>query len=260
MRYGEKMKILLTNDDGIESVGIKMLAEVLKKEGHEIYVFAPSSQKSACGQALSVHRRFSVSEVKWEGIDKVVAVDGTPSDCVKFAIRYCGIHPDLVLSGPNEGSNLGTDVMYSGTVAGAMEGVICGYKAIAISQCGTGSISPERLIRFFIDNFDTLLEFEKQGSMLNVNFPDTEEVIGVKVAKTGVIAYRDYYDIKEADGSISYQLKGGPVLKREEDEDCDVKFAQRGYITVSPIKMDRTDYDALEKMQRAEKLFKADNL
>lgn len=254
------MKILVTNDDGIHSVGIRMLADALKEQGHEVSVFAPASQKSACSQSLSVHSDFTVKELEWEGMNRVVAVDGTPSDCVKFALKYVGIKPDLVVSGPNEGSNLGTDVMYSGTVAGAMEGVICGYKAIAISQCGKSHISPERLIRFFINNFDTLLRFEKQGSMLNVNFPDTEEVLGVKIAKTGIISYRDYYEVRETDGVRSYRLKGSPVLKEEDDEDCDVKFAQRGYITVSPIKMDRTDYDELERMTGAERLFGTEDL
>lgn len=96
--------------------------------------------------------------------------------------------------------------------------------------------------------------------MLNVNFPDTEEVLGVKIAKTGIISYRDYYEVRETDGVRSYRLKGSPVLKEEDDEDCDVKFAQRGYITVSPIKMDRTDYDELERMTGAERLFGTEDL
>lgn len=254
------MKILVTNDDGISSVGIKKLAYALKEKGHTVYVFAPASQKSACSQSLTVHSKFSCSEREWDGMDKVVAVDGTPADCVKFAIKNMGIKPDLVVSGPNEGSNLGTDVMYSGTVAGAMEGVVCGVKAIAVSQCGKPTISPERLIRFFINNFDALVEFEKQGSMLNINFPATERVLGVKVTKTGVISYRDYYEITEENGVTLYQLKGNQVEKADEDEDCDVKFAQRGYITVSPIKMDRTDYDALEKIQEAESALRCESL
>ena len=249
------MKILLTNDDGIQSANIRKLAYALAEKGHDVSIFAPVSQKSACSHSLTVHDFFSYSEEHWEGITHAVAVSGSPADCVKFAVKFFGIKPDLVVTGPNEGCNLGTDVMYSGTVAGAMEGVICGYKAIALSVCGDKEqrMKPEKLIKFFVSNFDELVANVPHYGILNVNYPECGEAVGVKVTKTGKIFYTDYYEERENDSIKTYKLRGETIFQTDDEEDCDVKFSQRGYITVSPLRVDKTDYEALVRMNELEK-------
>jgi 5'-nucleotidase len=248
------MKVLLTNDDGIKSSNIRKLAYALAEKGHDVSVFAPASQKSACSHSLTVHDFFSYTEEKWEGISNAVAVSGSPADCVKFAVNFFGIKPDIVVTGPNEGCNLGTDTMYSGTVAGAMEGVICGFKAIALSVCGDREMrmKPEKLISFFVSNFDTLAANVPEYGILNINYPESGEAIGVKVTKTGKIFYTDYYEERMTDGIKTYKLRGETIFQTDDEEDCDVKFSQRGYITVSPLRVDKTDYEMLARMHGLE--------
>ncbi|MEG2086227.1 MAG: 5'/3'-nucleotidase SurE, partial [Clostridia bacterium] len=202
------MKILLTNDDGINSIGIKILAEKLCKN-HTVYVFAPSDQKSACSQSLTVHSTFGYKQIQWTGIEKTISVEGTPSDCVKLATKHFSLQPDLVISGPNEGSNLGTDILYSGTVAGAMEGAICGFKSIAISQCGRLR-NPSKLIDYIYDNLDELYKYNFEDSILNINYPDCEnsEIQGIKITKMGKTNYSDRYEHFQIEGKSTYKLVG----------------------------------------------------
>lgn len=244
------MKILLTNDDGIASNNLRSLIKALSAE-HTVYVFAPHTQKSACSQSLTVHSSFGYTVVKdVEGAELAVAVEGTPTDCVKVAFHKFGIRPNLVLSGPNEGSNLGTDILYSGTVAGAMEGVILGCKAMALSQCGRKT-EPTYCIEFFRKNIEKFYSMCGVGYLLNINVPNLpkEEIKGVAFTKMGVSEYNDYYVENSEEGRKVYRLAGELQYHEDGAEDCDIKLLQRGFITVTPVKMDRTDYVCLDKLK-----------
>lgn len=248
------MKILLTNDDGISSPNIKLLAKRLSENGHHVFVFAPHTQKSACSQSLTVHQAFGYTETKdYFGAECAVAVEGTPSDCIKIAVHIFEIVPDLVVSGPNEGSNLGTDILYSGTVAGAMQGLICGFPSLALSQCGR-NVDPEYCVEFFCRNIEKIFSLSVKESMLNINIPhcDPKEIKGVRFTKMGISEYNDAYMEIEENGRKIYRLTG-ELLRHEDDaEECDVKLSQRGYITITPLMLDRTDYHKLDELNKTE--------
>lgn len=129
------MNILVSNDDGIKTEGIKALVKAMSREA-DIYVVAPHVQRSASSHALSVHTEITLREVEFEGAKKAYECDGTPADCVKLGIdmlKQEGIYIDAVYSGINHGGNLGTDTMYSGTVSAAAEGMMAGLPAVAVS-------------------------------------------------------------------------------------------------------------------------------
>lgn len=242
----KKLKILLTNDDGIESKGFRLLARKLSKN-HEVYVFAPHIQRSACSSALTVYAPFSYREVQIEDIGITYAVEGTPADCVKFAVKYFNIPFDLVVSGPNFGSNLGTDILYSGTVGGATEGAVLGLQALSFSQV-LPIDSFEYCTDYIAANLEKFIAFRKQGVLLNVNFPPAQSYKGIKVAKQGVMLYTDYYDKNSIDGVTVYQLKGDWEKEKSATEGTDIISIDEGYISVTPIALDRTDYSVLDAL------------
>jgi len=152
------MKILVTNDDGIFAPGIRSLANALASFG-EVHVVAPTQEQSGTGHAITVHRPLRLSAVTAiPGVESCHMLDGTPADCVKMAIQGMGLTPDIVVSGINLGANLGTDVLYSGTVSAAIESVILGIPAIAVSLCGAHSMlsTAEEVVR------KTFLEIKKR--------------------------------------------------------------------------------------------------
>ena len=133
------MKILISNDDGIFASGIRALMEVLSKE-HDVYVIAPDRERSAAGHSITLHTPLRVEELEPKfNVKRAWAVTGTPGDCVKMGINAILAEdelPDIVITGPNHGPNLGIDILYSGTVSAAMEGAILGYPSIAVSVAG----------------------------------------------------------------------------------------------------------------------------
>ena len=126
------MKILITNDDGIKAPGIHTLAQIASNYG-EVYIVAPHTNNSAVGHGITMRRPLKSYPDSIKGATLAIGVDGTPADCVKYALAHLKIKPDLILSGINDERNVGTDVLYSGTVSGAIEANLCGYPAMAIS-------------------------------------------------------------------------------------------------------------------------------
>ena len=240
------MRILITNDDGIESVGLRALAEELRDK-HDIYVIAPVAQRSAAGHGISVHFPLAYERLEGMGCRRRIAVDGTPADCVKSAILYflSDEMPDLVISGINEGSNVGSDVIYSGTVSAALEGAYMGIRSIAVSNIDRNFTEGYGLAAKFVsDNLDAIMAIDMPDyTALNINYPRFRH-IGTAVVPVGRNRYSDHF--REV-GENLLQI-GGEALDEESGDDTDVSMVRRGFVTISPVTLDMNDYKLLDRL------------
>jgi len=236
------MRIVLTNDDGIEAPGIKALQRQLART-HEVIVVAPESEQSACSHGLSLHRPLRLKEVRkgW------FRVDGTPADCVNLAIfEVLGRRkPDIVVSGINLGPNLGTDVLYSGTVAGAIEGAIIGYGSIAVSLVPRDFDRPRfhAAARFAASLVNGLGRHPLPAdTCLNVNVPDgvTGPPFPVRVTKLGKRRYTKVVRQALDPRGRPYYWIGGDPGEKSPSALCDSVAVGEGLISVTPLKLDLT--------------------
>lgn len=237
------MRILVTNDDGIESAGIQILAKTLAKK-HEIFFVAPDSERSACSQSLT--SMYNVTYKEDSRFDfKAYSCSGTPADCVKLGLLHLmDTLPDLVVSGINNGTNLGTDVIYSGTVAAAFESIYMGVPAIAISTAyRAGDKKLVDVADFLANNLERLIALDlPKTSALNINYPAKDTVNGIKITPLGIHRYNDGFTPREN----GYKLEGTPQPLPEDGRDCDIHWYGEGYITLTPVQNDRNDYFTLK--------------
>jgi 5'-nucleotidase len=246
------MRILLTNDDGIDSKGLFYLAKELCKN-HDITIVAPNKQRSACSHSLECMNGISIAE-RTDFSFPAYSCSGTPADCVKVAILHISDLPfDLVVSGINDGPNLGTDVIYSGTVSAALEGVYMGVKSIAIStNYDTTDKRINEIAAFFADNLYKLLALDiPNTSVININYPSRLPIKGAKITKLGNHRYDDGFKPTEEvrdNGSI-FALSGTPLPLSLEEQNCDIHYFAEGYVTISPVQNDRNDYSSLRKVE-----------
>lgn len=234
------MKILVTNDDGINARGIKILTEAAMNFG-EVYVVAPKTQQSAVSQGITIHNPISIEEYDYITGTRAWTVGGKPADCVKVAMEYLHLKPDLVLSGVNDGPNLGTDILYSGTVAAASEAAVFKIPAVAISTDFGAFDIVEREISDVL-SFLIVNDIPAPGTLVNVNFPVNafNSSLGFKFTKQG----ERFFSAKYRHDEGMYWQEGNWV-RSENDVDSDVKACENGYISVSPLGIDRTDSDVL---------------
>ena len=258
------LKVLLTNDDGIEADGLQTLRRaLLDVPGVQVVVIAPDGNRSAMARSITTRRPLWVEEVSFSDGTVGYATDGTPVDCVRLA--RLGLVEDfdaeLVVSGINHGANLGDDITYSGTVAAALEGVVLGLPAIAVSQQSRG-----RSLDFRYDGgFDfavaaafvaRLVERIEElpmpvGTLLNVNVP-AGEPDGIEVASLGKRIYRDELKVApHQDGSPTRQRYWiyGSDPGFHDDPDTDLAVVAEGRIAVTPIHFDLTDRRGLEALR-----------
>ncbi len=254
------MKILVTNDDGVEAQGLAVLAGALK-EIAEIYVAAPCQEQSGVGHGLTVHLPIRARTLSWPGIaEKVWAISGTPADCVKLALEaLMPCRPDLVVSGINHGPNLGTDIIYSGTVAGAMEGYLNGVTSIAISVTGSarrqksgnfplaGKVAAEYCQKLYRAQLPNRM-------LLNINVPGDrdDQVKGIVNAPMGWRWYTDAYDHRVDPMGKDYYWLQGQLDDPDEGLHTDVEMSNAGYITVTPLQFNLTDREALRRMDEGQ--------
>jgi 5'-nucleotidase len=255
------MRVLLTNDDGIEAEGLQALRRaLLEVPGIELAVIAPDSNRSATARSITTRRPIWVEEVPFGDGTVGYATDGTPVDCVRFAALGLieGFTAELIVSGINHGANLGDDITYSGTVAAALEGVILGIPGVAVSQQSAAREMDFRLGDAF--NFTTAAAFTARvvgeiedvplpsGTLLNVNCP-AGEVEGVDVARLGKRIYRDELAVQQEEGSRTlYRIYGeSPDYHREEGTDLAAVAA--GRIAVTPLHFDLTDTPGIETLR-----------
>jgi 5'-nucleotidase len=238
------MKILLTNDDGIDAPGLRALYEELRPLG-EVAVSAPDRQYSAASHSISLHQPFRVRRSVWPGVEHSYSVSSSPADCVRLAIlKLLPFKPDWVLSGINQGANYGTLVLYSGTVAAAAEAVILGLPAMAVSVAShtfQDFRAASRLARLLAQSVGK--QGLPEGILLNVNVPPLapEEVKGVVLCHQGHFRHVDDLEPHgEMEDHYGYVLDS-PTRPEREAPDSDVERVRSGFIAVSPLQLDLTD-------------------
>ena len=254
------MRILISNDDGIQSRGIEALVKVLCHD-HEVIVAAPAGQQSAKAHAITVRDRLYVEhyqplEARY-GI-QAFSITGTPADTVKLYIegiirRDRALLPDLVISGINDGSNLGTDILYSGTVGAATEGFVQGVDSLAVSLEYNAGYEFDFVAKCVADKLPELLagRADKSGGqdrqLLNINFPQKLAPDYKWVwCRQGVRDYCNAYERQQAeDGRIFYTVGGTPLVTGN-SQDTDVAVTCRGDIAITPLKLDKTDFSVLQ--------------
>ena len=238
--------ILLTNDDGIQSEGLQALYRVMSEE-FDTYIVAPDQERSAVSHALTMHRPLKVEVMS----ERVFTVNGTPTDSVVVAVeKILPEKPALLISGINRGANLGDDITYSGTVSAAIEGTLFGIPSAAVSMVITG----ERGV-----HFGTAADFSRRlarfilryglpsDTLLNVNVPDLagEMIRGVKFTRQGKRVYDNaIHETLDPWGRKHYWIGGG-TPSWEEGNDTDFNAVTNGFISITPIHLDLTNYEAL---------------
>ncbi|WP_407308753.1 5'/3'-nucleotidase SurE [Desulfosporosinus sp. SB140] len=242
------MHILLTNDDGYNAPGIQELYRVLKtKTKHDVSIAAPEGQRSATGHSITLFTPLFVTEHSLEGPCKGFSISGTPSDCVKLAIQGKLIpKPDLLISGINQGANLGTDIFYSGTVSAAMEGVLLGVPSIAVSLANFEYKDFGPSATYLADHLDLLLKLQHKG-LMNLNFPGKPQTQwrGLKVTRLGKAIYENIFEKRSDPRGRVYFWQSGNLIRDCED-DTDLTAIQDDFISVTPMHSDLTDFASLQ--------------
>jgi 5'-nucleotidase len=259
------MKILLTNDDGIQATGLNALRRaLLELPDVELDVIAPDANRSATARSITTRSPLWVEEIQFEDGTVGYATDGTPVDCVRFAsLGLLGSPPDLIVSGINHGANLGDDITYSGTVAAALEGAVLGVPAIAVSQQSNKREMDFRFGKQF--EFDSATYFTARliahlperpispGTLLNVNCPAgaLDELAGAQLTRLGKRVYRDKLELEEEDETgrrrRRYRIYGMEPTYRQE-EGTDFAAIDAGVVSVTPLHFELTDVQRLEEM------------
>ena len=256
------MNILITNDDGIYSPGIKVLTNEFKKLG-KVTVVAPDAERSAVGHSITINHPLRVKEVKRDGAVFGYAVNGTPADCVKIALgTIMAERADLVVSGINQGLNIGTNVIYSGTVSGAMEGAILGLPSLAISiDIDKNNENNENYEKSFsfpakFGVFLAKLVIENglpERTLLNINFPfcSKKDIKGVAITRQAETAFRDRFQRRlDPRENVYYWLEGeNEEVDLEGGDSLDFVAIRKGFISITPLSSDLTNYGCIERLQ-----------
>jgi 5'-nucleotidase len=248
------MRILLTNDDGIDAPGLHALREIAAKLSDDVWVVAPETNQSGKGHSLSLHEPLRLRKLA----DQAYAVRGTPTDCVIMAVRHIlgGELPGLVLSGINRGANMAEDMTYSGTIAGAFEGTLVGCRSMALSQSfGSESKSPrwETAIAHGPGLIEKLLSVDwEEGTLMNINFPDRapDKIDGIRVTRQGrrdpgllgIDARHDTWG--EAYYWLSYTRRRSAATPG-----TDLEAVYAGAISVTPLHLDMTHDPMRDRLQ-----------
>lgn len=257
------MNILVSNDDGILALGVRTLATTLAAAGHRVTVVCPDRERSATGHGLTMHKPIRAEQVTEIFPPEIEAwgCSGTPSDCVKLALgALLDAPPDMVVSGINHGANLGTDVLYSGTVSAAMEGALEGIPAIAVSLTRYSGGTFDVAATFVANLLATESHLPLSPSLLlNVNVPSlpSEQIKGAKVTRQGIRRYYDQFEKRTDPRGKTYYWLAGEVLEDVEDPIAqqhyppalrdsllaiatDVEAIQNGYISITPLQYNLT--------------------
>ncbi|MEO8208938.1 MAG: 5'/3'-nucleotidase SurE [bacterium] len=248
-----KPTVLISNDDGIESDGIRSLWREIRKFA-EVYVVAPHTQQSAVGHSITIANPIRVRKNLIDKNFYGYAVEGTPADSVKLAVRNLlkGKKIDLLLSGINHGSNTAINTIYSGTVSAATEGTILGIPSVAIS-----------LASFTYNDFSYAAKFSSKiakfvlknslprGTLLNVNIPPVEKdkIKGVLITKQGKSFWDDYYESRIDPNKKEYFWLTGKMAVMDDSMEFDEIAVRNNYVSVTPIHYDLTDYKILEELK-----------
>jgi 5'-nucleotidase len=242
-------RILITNDDGLNSPGLDILARCLSNIG-EIYAVAPLTEMSACSHSISLNRPVYIRTTDESNGYHRFGIDGTPADCVKLAVKkLLPDMPSLVVSGINRGPNTGINILYSGTVSGAFEGTILGIPSIAISIASYENPLYETAGEIAHRISSEILKYGLPADVcLNVNVPNMpiESIKGMRITKQAYTEFDDYFD---HNGDGGYILKGDSVNK-DVSSDNDHITIESGYVSITPLHTDLTNYNAISQLER----------
>ncbi|MCD6578791.1 5'/3'-nucleotidase SurE [bacterium] len=239
------MNIFLTNDDGVNAPGINILFEFLKAAGYDVIMVAPHRDNSAISHSISLGRDLLLKKIA----ENRYSINGTPSDCVMLGLK-CKVtnQPDLLISGVNRGGNMGEDVHYSGTVAAAIEGSFAGISSIAISVASKSPKHYKAILPYMKSIIELSLKSEK-NTILNINYPDMEQLKEIKWSFLGRRIYLDNVECKKMnDGNIKI-INHPSENVQEKLRNSDFWAVQNGYISISPISVDWTDYKYLKGIE-----------
>jgi len=248
------MDIVLTNDDGIQAVGLRALYRKLVQAGHTVSVVAPMTEQSAVGHAVTLSSPLRVTEVKEDHFHGF-GISGTPVDCVKIALgTVLSFEPQLLISGINSGANVGVDILYSGTVAAATEAALAGIPALAVSIDDFKPVDCEEQAAFTVDFVDRHDWADLPGRrVLNLNFPrcSLKESKGLKICAQTQAVYEDWYDQRIDPRGRPYYWLCGEILPENLEPDSDRALLTAGFITLTPLTFDFTDQELLGRLQHS---------
>ena len=248
-----KKTILLVNDDGYRSEGLLAIREILKEKGYRVITVAPDRNMSGSSHSLTFTRPLRIEKLE---DDFYYIEDGTPADCVHlgYFVILKEKKPDLLISGINTGPNLGNDIFYSGTVGAAREGTLLGFPSIAISPSSSKVKDFKELAKISLPLIETVLRKGlPEKIFLNISIPTIpkEKIKGIKITKQGRGVYEE--EVKEyisPSGYLYYWIGGKENLSKNCDENSDYTAVKEGYISITPIKIDLTAYEHLDKLDK----------
>ena len=253
------MKILISNDDGIHADGIAALSRALCKE-HEVYIVAPDRERSAAGHSLTLHTPLRVDEIEPRyGSKRTWTTSGTPGDCVKIAINAILApeeKPDIVITGINHGPNLGTDILYSGTVSCALEGAVMGYPSLAVSLCSMeyGASSFDYTAEFVAKFLPKIKEINfPKRTILNINVPGVSEddINGIAITTLGTRMFTDEYEKRIDPRGKAYYWMAGEIIKDAKNDKTDINAVRWNKISITPITFDMTHKSIIPALENA---------
>lgn len=240
------MNILVTNDDGISSKGLRELVRALSEVG-KVSVVAPDQERSGTSHAVTMYRPLRAVEVRGiPGAVQAFQLDGTPADCVKLAVEVLlKERPHLVVSGVNAGPNLGTDVLYSGTVSAAAEGLIMGIPSMAVSIADHSGkwLGLDKAVELAARTAQAIWERGlPEDTLLNINLPclPASEMKGIRITRAGIRRYRDFVEERKDPWGRSYYWLTGEAVDLEEGPDSDTRAVKDGWISITPIRFQLT--------------------
>ncbi len=245
------MRILITNDDGVQAPGLYILVKNLQQVG-QVRVIAPEREQSASGHAVTLHKPLRLTPTELPGVDgEVFACNGTPADCVILGILTDSAPPDLVVAGINGGANLGEEVLYSGTVSAAMEAAIQGIRSFAISIASYNEVDFAPAARFARRLAMLLNELDlPDNSFLNVNVPPVpaEQIQGIAVTRLGHRAYINRIDQREDPRGETYYWFSGDPTESDSAPGTDIAAIAENKISITPAHFDLTNHEILDNL------------
>lgn len=243
--------ILLTNDDGIHAEGLRYLRRAASELG-EVAIVAPETERSAVGHAINLYDPIKVRELSRNGDFYGYGIGGTPADAVKLAVRsLLPRRPDLVLSGINNGANLGINVLYSGTVSAATEGAILGIPSMAFSLAQKKDPPFQWALPHILHLARKVLDFGlPQGLALNVNIPalPPEEIRGYRITKQSTLGFRDNFERREDPRGNVYYWMAAEAPPDDRNESADIKSVGDGYVSITPLFYDLTAHSHMVEL------------
>ena len=249
-----ELLILITNDDGFSSKGIKALINAVKNLG-KILIVAPDSPQSGMGHAISVNKPIRCYKTNFFDSVEAYCCTGTPVDCIKMGLYLLkDKKPDLILSGINHGSNVSTNILYSGTMSAAVEGALSGIPSVGYSLTDYSDDADFQYSEkiFQIISKKIIKEGLKKGTCLNVNIPNIKEnqIKGIKVCRQGRAFWDDTFDHRKDPLGKDYYWLTGSFSSKEQALDTDINYLENNYVTIVPTQFDMTCHDSVDELKK----------